>query len=272
MSDLRPNVRKVTSEERWIVWRGRLVRALRGMLAAALVVGSAFGAHALYTFVRETPRLRLAHVEILGAHQASPEEIDLLAGEILGTHILDLDTREIAAAVVRHPWVAWAEVRRQLPDSLTIEVLERTPAALLMAGDLYYLDGAGHPFKKVGPGEPMDLPILTGFDEAASPLRTDGALGSRAVSAAMGLIASVTAAGYEPGSVSEVHLDPDRGYSLFFNDGGAEVILGWEAFDIKLARLGKLQAKVGLELTRVARVDMDLDRAAVVTSLPREER
>ena len=94
----------------------------------------------------------------------------------------------------------------------------------------------------------------------------------RAVSAAMGLIASVTAAGYEPGSVSEVHLDPDRGYSLFFNDGGAEVILGWEAFDIKLARLGKLQAKVGLELTRVARVDMDLDRAAVVTSLPREER
>lgn len=263
----RPNQRKLSAGERWVGVRRQLIRALRLALAVALVAGSAFGARALYGWVRQTPRLHIHEVAVLGAEHADAEEIELLAGPVVGVHTFDVDTRALAARVVRHPWVAWAEVRRALPDGLTIEVLERRPAAILVAGDLYFVDGAGLPFKKVAPGEPMDLPVLTGFEDPSSPLRTDGLMGRQAVGAALKLIGALDRAGYPADTLSEIHLDADRGYSVFFTDGGAEVVLGWERFDVKLARLGKLEHTQGLTLTRVARVDLDLERAAVVTAL-----
>ena len=141
------------------------------------------------------------------------------------------------------------------------------PAALLVAGDLYYVDDEGRPFVKVHPGELVDLPVLTGLEDRDCLLRTDGALGQVAIRHGLRLIGALAQA-EGLGSVSEVHISLEEGYSFFLNDGGAEVLLGFDDFETKLRRLAALREREGLDLHKVGRVNLDLERAAVVTALP----
>ena len=59
------------------------------------------------------------------------------------------------------------EVTRRFPDRVSVEVAEHVPAALAVLGDLYVLDEEGEPFKRVTPGDGLDLPLVTGLDREA---------------------------------------------------------------------------------------------------------
>src|SRR5262249_56676838 len=52
---------------------------------------------------------------------------------------------------------------RRSPDSLSVAVKEREPAALVALGDLYLVDSEGRPFKKIEREDPADLPLITGL-------------------------------------------------------------------------------------------------------------
>lgn len=262
------NALKLTSEEKWALFKHGAFKVGKVLLAVALVAGSAFLGRAGYQLVMTTPYLHLQEIEVRGASRADVREIERLAGPLVGQHILHVDTRAAAERVVKHPWISWVEVRRRLPHKVVINVLEREPAAILAAGELYYVDAGGRPFKKLGAGDDLDLPLITGFEDRASVLRTDATVGQRAVREALLVLDRVSTTGWPLASVSEVHLDLEDGYSLFLAGGGAEVVLGWRDFDARLRRLDQLMTTQGLNLNRVARVNLDLELAAVVTALP----
>ena len=99
-------------------------------------------------------------------------------------------------------------------------------------------------------------------------LRTDGALGVRALRYGLDLMSLLEHKAPELGPVSEVHISLDEGFSFFLEDGSAEVLLGFDEFGTKLERLALLREREGVDLKRVGRVNLDLERAAVVTALP----
>src|SRR5262249_57160998 len=81
------------------------------------------------------------------------------------------------------PWVLAARLWRRLPGTVVAEVVEHRPAAQVQLGGLYLLDGDGDLFKRAGPEDAVDLPLVTGLprdawlrDRGAAQLRLYGAL------------------------------------------------------------------------------------------------
>src|SRR5262249_24228183 len=66
-------------------------------------------------------------------------------------------------AMAAHPWVDAVRVARRFPSSLSVDVKEHEPAAVVALGELYLVDIEGRPFKKVQSGDPTDLPLVTGL-------------------------------------------------------------------------------------------------------------
>lgn len=108
--------------------------------------------------------LELNTIEVQGCHQTDQQQIMEAASVPLKTPVFQLDLKEIAQRVEALSWVRSCEVRRVLPDKLSVRVIERQPVALIRMDTLYYVDEDGTPFTEPAPGEPLDYPILTGWD------------------------------------------------------------------------------------------------------------
>ncbi len=82
--------------------------------------------------------------------------------------LVDLD--DVRSRVMTLPWVADASVRRQLPDTLVVDVTERKPAALWQYRHrLALIDAQGHVLTRDGLERFASLPIVVG---ARANLRT----------------------------------------------------------------------------------------------------
>ena len=110
---------------------------------------------------------------------------------------------------------------------------------MISLGDLYLVDRDGKPFKRLQPGDGMDLPLLTGVSReeyVASP--EQAAESFRRALAALASYVRVEKA--EP--ISEVHIAP-RSLTLI-TTGGAELRFGEDASAEKLARLSRVRAEL----------------------------
>lgn len=74
-----------------------------------------------------------------------------------------VDVAAIRARLLRFGWVKDARVSRRLPDTLVIDVVERTPAALWQSkGQLALIDAEGVVLDRVSVDKMPDLPLLIG--------------------------------------------------------------------------------------------------------------
>jgi hypothetical protein len=108
---------------------------------------------------RRIPGLDVERVEISGASLLAPQEILAASGIQLGQHLLDEKT--IWESGLRsHPVIAEASVSRDLPRTLRVRVVEKTPVAFVSDGTLRPATGAGE-LLPVDPSlVPLDLPVL----------------------------------------------------------------------------------------------------------------
>jgi cell division protein FtsQ len=96
--------------------------------------------------------------------------------------LVDLDA--IRADLLALSWVADARVSRQLPDTLSVDVVERTPRAVLAKpGRLVLIDGTGHELEPItaanargmlqvsGPGAARQVAALDALLDAAPALK-----------------------------------------------------------------------------------------------------
>lgn len=74
-----------------------------------------------------------------------------------------VDVAAIRQRLLRYGWVKDARVSRRLPDTLVIDIVERTPAALWQSqGQLALIDGDGVVLDRVPVDKMPDLPLLIG--------------------------------------------------------------------------------------------------------------
>ena len=114
----------------------RVILALLGLLAAA----------GLYAFL-QSPFFALADIRVEGWRTVPPEEVVALSGVRYGDNLLRVDMPKAAAAVERHPRIERAAVRRSLPGTLVIGVVEYEPLLAVSDGRIALAyDGAhsGH--------------------------------------------------------------------------------------------------------------------------------
>ena len=116
---------------------GRMVLR-RAVLLAGLIGLVVVGIWAA-TLVGRAPELAVNRVWVEGNERLSDGEIlELL--ELGGTtNILTLDLDSVRQRLLRSAWVRDVELKRVLPGTLTLEIVERTPVAIAVLDELYLL-------------------------------------------------------------------------------------------------------------------------------------
>ena len=143
--------------------RGLLATMARPFLAAAALVAAPV---ALALWVATSPRFHLHRLEVAGTPRVPEAWVEKALRPLVERHLLWLSLAAVERRLTVHPWVATVEMRKQLPDRLHVEIVERRPAALLRRdGELFYLDSEGEiiaPFESNRPedGE-ADLLVLS---------------------------------------------------------------------------------------------------------------
>ncbi|MEM9192194.1 MAG: FtsQ-type POTRA domain-containing protein [Myxococcota bacterium] len=248
----------------WQRVRRPLLIGLRIAVAVAALVGAVAAAGLIEDHVRTSPAFRLEEVSLIGDERLSREEILASAGLELGQNIFEVGPEDSKARLLAHPWIADAQVSRRLPNAFDIEIREHTAVLIVAlttdgrggAGGLYLVSEDGAPFKRVADGDPVDLPVVTGF--APESFAGDGAYRTSLLLEAVGMLHDYRGAGlYRREPIAEIHIEPDDGLSLYIGAEGVHVRLGRGPYRQKLRRLRRVLDRLAQEGTPPAYIYID---------------
>ena len=153
------------SEEQWS--RVFLIAILAGLALLAWTVASLAGlpqlAHARYAAAAADAGFAVRQVRVTGIERMNELKVyeRVLAERDQPMPLVDLDA--IRAGLLDLPWVKDARVSRQLPDRLVIDIVERTPHAVLKKpGRLVLIDPDGHELEPISPGAARGRLVVSG--------------------------------------------------------------------------------------------------------------
>ena len=130
-----------------------------------------------YDAVTQSSYFEARTITLQGNQRFSKETILRRAGLKLHDNILSVNLNMLRCKLISHPWIAGAEIQRELPDAIHIQVKERVPIAIVdlsgsapaaneeagVAASLFYLDESGEIFKPVDPSDKVKVPLVTGL-------------------------------------------------------------------------------------------------------------
>jgi len=198
---------------------------------------------AAYRSLACSPAFYAANIVVDGCGRLDKNAVLGLGGIDIHKNLLALDPDEVERKIKHHAWVEQAEVKRELPDRLTIVVKERKPVALINLTDgLNYLDGNGVAFAKVSAKDDFDYPIISGLEKKEK----DGLAKSTALAEALLFIryASLGDSVLPKQNISEVHLDRDENLIVFLVNRPFPLYLGKGMIRTKYQRLARVLHKL----------------------------
>ncbi len=223
---------------------GWVLTSLKVIVGVTLILGAVSGiSWGVYRYARTTPRFSVKEISIEGTKRLSREDILAASGLTTGENLFALDVEAAQNALVQSPWIERAQVVRNLPNRVSIQVHERAArAALVLQGRTFLVDEAGVPFKEAGLGDPRDLPLITGL--SVDRLRRDRALEEERLRDILALIRSYehlsVAKSYPP---EEVHLKDSGHTTLVVGSTGIALHLGPPPFKQRLLRAERVLRK-----------------------------
>jgi cell division protein FtsQ len=133
-------------------------------LAAFVVLGYAF--YGAVVSLLDSREFRLERIDVRGARRASAAAVRGRLAEQLGRSLFQLDLREVERLVLGDPWIERCAVKRLLPDTLRVELHERSPfARARIDGRLHVVDDSGYVIGAAETEGAGELPVLTGLEE-----------------------------------------------------------------------------------------------------------
>lgn len=213
-----------------------------------------------YGCLLSMPYFEIRQVSVRGLKELTEKDILTMAAIKPQQNLLAMNTEALGKRISANPWVKNIYVGRELPDRLVLEVRERNPLAMVkQAGDFYLMDNEGFVFKKVGKGDEVDLPILTGVDGREKEK-------SRLLLGTLNLLKTMSASTRYNylGTISEVNINDIFGISLL-TDTGLYLKLGTDNYEKKLNRLNVVMADVEKRGLRKGYLFVDISDVTKVT-------
>jgi cell division protein FtsQ len=269
--------------QKWLRRLAAVVWAAAG--AAAVVFVSVFFVfmHDVFT---QSDYFKARDLQVEGMHRVSARDVLSQAGIREGVNVLSVNLSAVRKRLMAHPWVADAQIRREIPSSLRIRIREHEPAAVVDLGRPFLMNEQGELFKEFTPSDPQELPRVTGL--AASDLRAAdrsdaaallpfvapgaGAASEPLPSRPLDAVLQVLSLGRESGSIlparliREIRVDRELGLTVVALEEGKTVRLGYDDYPHKYRLLADLLTFFREQPGEVAfeRVDLsDVNRVIV---------
>ncbi|MBU4259461.1 MAG: FtsQ-type POTRA domain-containing protein [Proteobacteria bacterium] len=190
-----------------------------------------------HDFITQCDYFRADKIAVRGGNRLSKQHILEQANINKGINILSVNLSIIRNTLLAHSWIAEAEVRRELPDIISIRIKEHEPLAILDLGRRFLINVNGEVFKEWTASDPDVLPIVSGLQ--FSDLNVSG--GSR--STAFNAVMEVLRLGREPdsilpnGRIRKIRVDRQTGLTLYAFDRARVIKLGYHDYPDKYERL-----------------------------------
>ena len=239
------------------------------LLLAAGVVGVGVG---LRWFLVRGTRFSLVEVRVTGLRHLDEAKLLSASGLPMGQSLFSLDLSSVEKRIAREPWVSSVRVRRELPHTVAVDVVERDARVAVALGHLYLADERGELFKRATPEEQTRLPVVTGLSRdrwSAEPVAARGV-----VRRAIELDRSWRENGTRP-PIGELHHDSGRDaaamFTAYFDHAGKPVAVRLGSVDgttpARLVRLDAVLSALDRDGSRAQLIHLDqrgkLDRIAV---------
>jgi len=222
-----------------------LAHAGRLTVLIAVAAGAVAAGRLVEQHVRRAKAFATTTIEITGTKRLARDQVLEAAGLAIGQNVFDMSPEQAEERLRSHPFIAEATVTRRLPGSYRIDLREQELAAVLQVGEQLMLVGQdASVLKPLEPGDPVDVPVITGTDEER--WNRDVHYRATLLENAVLLLHEYREAGlWAAERVSEIHVEPDLGLSLYVGDDATAVRLGKAPYAKKLRRLrgifGQLQ-------------------------------
>lgn len=214
------------------------------VLVLALVI-------ALYLFANST-FFETDTIEWTGVSYLSAEQLDLYVDFPL-TNVWRVDTRELVAVLMEHPWVETARATWRWPNLILVSITERTPLAQTpIAGGWVLLDRDGGLLPPPEAGSVYSLPIVTNLDLASSEQ----------------LLATARLIGMIPIPLQESISEWNATNRSFITRGGTEILMGQPVeLEEKFVLLERILEDLDRRDEHARRIDLRVPKSPVISYL-----
>lgn len=204
----------------------KLLIKIMALLLLFLALG--LSAKRIYHRLCQCDFFQITAVRIDGNRMTSKEQIAALSRVDIYSNLLAINVVQVQSLLESHPWIARAEVIRDWPNRLLINLKEKNPVALLNRGTgLFYLDSSGQIIAAASPAQELDFPVITGLENF--PFNTAGA--AQIPELLQDVIDLLTLANRNnpmlpQQNISEIHIADKGGLVLYLLDRPFPIYLG----------------------------------------------
>jgi cell division protein FtsQ len=208
--------------------------------------------------------LRVTKMVVRGNARLSTGEVLAMVNGLRGRSILTVDLDRERARLLASSWVAAATLRRILPATVEITLVERTPIGLCRIGSrLYLVDGAGAVIDEHGPQyADLDLPIIDGL--ASGPRGGQPLVDEARAALAARLLASVAPHRDLARRVSQIDVRDAHDAVVILEGDGALIHVGEERFAERLQAYLELAPTLRARVPEIDYVDLRFDERVYV--------
>jgi hypothetical protein len=243
------------------VWGRRVIVFGAAAATASLVLAAIVHGPRLAAAIADHPYFAVTEIVVTPTTHVRAGAL-LEAAELRnGVSLWRVDPETLTARLEANPWVRRATVRREFPRRLIVDLAEREPVAILFLDQLYYVDATGLAFARVGERDPLDLPFVTGVEAAI--VADERPYARHAIRQALRLLRLMEASGL-PFRVSEVHIERERGVTVYPIEPRVAVTFGWNGFGAKLTRLGRVLGDFRGRERQIREIDLTMGTEVVV--------
>ncbi|MSQ47797.1 MAG: FtsQ-type POTRA domain-containing protein [Deltaproteobacteria bacterium] len=188
-------------------------------------------------YVFSHPYFAVTDIAIEAEAPFSQEDILTWSRLTRGMSVWAIDPQQVEARLLTVSGIRAVQVQREFPQRVAIHVQTRRPLAVIARPTVTYLDDNGVAFTLPSQQPELDLPYVTGLTELALDSVT-------ARAALVGVLPLLPLATVWAEPLSEIHWDPQRGYTLFLARRHLTIRLGWETAPEKFTQVGMVLARL----------------------------
>ncbi len=215
-----------------------------------------------YQYLLQSPYIRLERVVIRGVGAHLKRELLDMSGLHADMTLLEVNAGELEERLERHPWVHSVKVNKHYPHTLEVKAAREEPWAVVSMGDLFYMNRRGRIFKRVGPSEGLDYPVITGpFDDVEAGEE------KLEVAARVLRVLEVSGEQWMREELAEIHLNGPGNVSLYFQSFPGVVQVGVDELVKKIDELGRIvnHLRETDQVQRVTGINLHYRDGAVVS-------
>ncbi len=213
---------------------------------------------ATYFVLVKSELTKLQEIIIQGASPTTEDRIRNKIQILIGNSIWHLDLDVTAHLIETDPWIKTVDLRRQLPKTLTISVVERRPVAVLGngLGQFKYVDEYSFIIDKANSQEIGEYPVLMGkefFDK--KDLRAK----------ALELIADLPQEGLvSKADLGDLRYSSEHGFQMTLSKTGILIDLGKENIPLHIDRVRRVVQYLDQHQVNAMHIDSDYQKKVLV--------